>query len=48
MWRLFNAITNALGLQSVANLAVELVLFAIIGGLTGIAAARVFIVLKRT
>lgn len=48
MWRLFNAITNALGLQSVTNLVVELALFAIIGGLMGIATARVLVALKRT
>jgi hypothetical protein len=36
MWRLYGAIANALGLDSVANLCLQLVLFAVLGGILGI------------
>jgi len=36
MWRLYGVITNALGLDSVANLALQLVVFAVLGAILGI------------
>ncbi len=47
MWRVYGVITDALGLDSVANLVLELVLFVAIGMIVGIAAFRISILLKR-
>lgn len=47
MWRIFNAITDSLRLDSLANLAVQLVLFSAVGAAAGLAAARVVILLNR-
>ena len=47
MWRVFGAITGALGLDSVANLVIELILFAAIGLIVGIAAFRISTLLKK-
>jgi len=40
MWKLYCAITNTLGLGSVTNLVVQLVMFAVIGGVLGITAFK--------
>ncbi len=37
MWRLYGVITSALGLDSVANLCLQLVMFAVLGAILGIA-----------
>lgn len=47
MWRIFNVVTDKLGLDSVANLVVELFLFAAVGMLIGAIAAKLVVVLKR-
>jgi len=47
MWRVYGAITDALGLDSVANLALQLVMFAILGAGLGIVVLGVSNVLKR-
>jgi hypothetical protein len=39
-WKLCNAITNALGLDSMANLALQLALFAVVGCILGVAALK--------
>jgi hypothetical protein len=36
LWRVYNAITDRIGLDSVANLAVNFVLFIIVGGIVGL------------
>ena len=36
LWRTYNAITDALGLDTVRNLVINLVLFLIVGALTGL------------
>ena len=36
MWRLYGVITNALGLDSAANLCLQLIVFAILGAILGI------------
>ncbi len=38
MWRLYGAVTDALGLDSVVNLVVQLALFAVSGCILGVAA----------
>jgi hypothetical protein len=35
LWRLYGVITNALGLDSVANLVLEIVMFAVLGAILG-------------
>jgi hypothetical protein len=40
MWTIYNAITNALGLDTVKNLIVNLVLFIVVGAAAGFAAGR--------
>lgn len=47
MWRLYGIVTNALGLDSVANLVVELVMFAVIGAIVGIAVLKTSEQLRR-
>lgn len=37
LWRVYNAITDRLGLDTVRNLAVNFVLFVVVGGLCGLA-----------
>lgn len=41
MWRLYGAITDRLGLDSVANLVLELVLFAVVGVLIALIAFKI-------
>jgi hypothetical protein len=41
MWRMYGAITESLGLESVANLVLELVLFAVVGVLVALAAFKI-------
>jgi hypothetical protein len=36
LWRVYNAITDRIGLDSVANLAVNFVLFVVAGGIAGL------------
>jgi hypothetical protein len=36
LWRVYNAITDRIGLDSVANLAVNFVLFVVVGGIVGL------------
>lgn len=47
MWRVNCVITNALGLDSVANLGLQLVLFAALGAILGAVILRVSLLLKR-
>ena len=47
MWWLYNVITNAFGLDSVANLGLQLVLFAALGAILGVVVIRVSSILKR-
>lgn len=47
MWRLYGVVTSALGLDSVANLVVELVMFAVLGAVLGIAIFKTSEQLKR-
>lgn len=47
MWWLYGVITNAFGLDSVANLGLQLVLFAALGAVLGAVALKVSMLLKR-
>ncbi len=47
MWRLYGVITDALGLDSVANLCLQLIIFAVCGALLGIASFKLSLLLKR-
>lgn len=47
MWWLYNVITDAFGLDSVANLGLQLVLFAALGAILGAVALRISLILKR-
>jgi len=47
MWRVYGVITNALGLDSVANLGLQLVLFAALGAVLGVVVLRVSLFIKR-
>ena len=47
MWRVYGVITAALGLDSVANLAAQLVMFAALGAVLGVVIAKVSILMKR-
>ncbi|MCX6346015.1 MAG: hypothetical protein NT018_13245 [Armatimonadetes bacterium] len=47
MWRLYGVITDALGLDSVANLCLHLIMFAILGGLLGVASFNIALKIKR-
>jgi hypothetical protein len=40
MWKLYGVITDALGLDSVANLALQLAMFAVFGCILGVAAVK--------
>ncbi len=47
MWRLYGLITDRFGLDSVANLGLQLVLFAVLGGMLGVVVLKVSMLLKR-
>lgn len=47
MWRLYNTITNVIGLDKVSNLFVQLAMFAILGMLLGIAAHKLKSLVER-
>lgn len=47
MWRLYGVITGLLGLDSVANLGLQLILFAVLGCVLGVVILRVSVLLKR-
>jgi hypothetical protein len=47
MWRVYGAITNSLGLDSVVNLGLQLLLFAALGVMLAFAIFRVSLLLKR-
>lgn len=46
-WALFGAITDSLGLDSVMNLLLQIVMFAIFGVLLGIAGFRISLTMRR-
>jgi hypothetical protein len=46
-WRLYGAITDSLGLDSAANLLLQIVMFAILGPALGIAGFRISLALRR-
>lgn len=46
-WRLYWLITDRLGLDSVANLGLQLVMFAVLGCLLGVVILRISVFLKR-
>ncbi len=47
MWLLFDAITDKLGLDSIANLGAQLLLFSAIGAVAGLAVAHLVVMLSR-
>ena len=47
MWGVYGIITNVLGLDSVANLGLQLVLFAALGAIVGVVILKVSLLLKR-
>ncbi len=47
MWRMYGLITDSLGLDSVANLGLQLVLFAVLGCVLGLVISKVTLFLKR-
>lgn len=47
MWCVYGVITNWLGLDSVTNLALQLVMFAALGAMLGVAAYRMSALLKK-
>jgi len=47
MWWVYGLITNALGLDSVANLVLQLILFAVVGAALGAVMFKVSLYLKR-
>lgn len=47
LWRVYGVIVGAIGLDSVANLGLQLILFAAVGALLGVVVIRVSILLKR-
>ncbi|MHB9037605.1 MAG: hypothetical protein ACYC64_13135 [Armatimonadota bacterium] len=47
MWRVYGFITNALGLDSIANLALQFVMFVVLGVILGTASAKISGLLKR-
>lgn len=47
MWQLYGLITGLLGLDSAANLGLQLVLFAVLGAVLGAVVSRVSLILKR-
>jgi len=46
-WRLYGAITDSLGLDSVKNLLLQIAIFAVFGALLGIAGLRISLTLRR-
>lgn len=48
MWRVYGAITNILGLDSLANLGLQILIFAIFGAVLGVAIFKISIVLRRS
>ena len=47
MWHAYGAITDTLGLDSVANLGLQLIIFAVLGAALGIVSFRISLSLKR-
>jgi xanthosine utilization system XapX-like protein len=47
LWQVYNAITDVIGLDRVANLVVQLVMFAVFGILLGIAACKLNSLVER-
>ena len=47
MWCVYNAITNAMGLDSIANLVIELIMFAVLGAALGLAGFKISNIFKR-
>jgi uncharacterized protein with PQ loop repeat len=47
MWRLYGVITDHFGLDSVANLGLQLILFSALGCVLGVVVLRVSVMLKR-
>ncbi len=47
MWRMYNAITDLIGLDRVSNLVLQLFIFAVLGAILGIAAVRIIAVIQR-
>lgn len=47
MWRLYGVLTASFGLDSVVNLGLQLVLFAALGAVLGVALLKVSVFLKR-
>ena len=47
MWRVYGIITDSLGLDSVANLGLQLILFAVLGAILGAVILKVSLLLKR-
>jgi|GEM_PF-1062900 hypothetical protein len=47
LWILYNMITDALGLDSVANLCLQLGMFAVLGAAVGVGAYRISAVLRK-
>ena len=48
IWRVYGAITNMLGLDSLTNLGVQLLMFAVLGAVLGVAIFKISIVLRRS
>ena len=46
LWRLYNAITDSLGLDSVLNLGVQIIIFVVFGVLLGITVAKLMLCFK--
>jgi len=46
MWRAYGAITNALGLDSLANLGLQILMFAAVGAVLGVAGFKISALLK--
>jgi len=47
LWRLYNVITGALGLDSLVNLGLQLLMFAVMGAAVGWAALRISLCTRR-
>ena len=48
MWRVYGAITNKLGLDSLINLGLQLLIFAVSGAVLGVAIFKISAMLKRS
>ncbi len=46
LWRLYNVITDALGLDSVANLVLQVIMFAFLGAMLGVAIIKISVLLS--